>query len=55
MKEKDEEKMVRLGLAAVFVHGQLAARQLDNRLPGNLDRTVDTALELADELIRKTK
>lgn len=52
MKEKDEEKMVRLGLAALFCLPLILAREADEK---NHDKTIDTALELADELIRKAK
>lgn len=50
-KGKDEEKIIRMALAAIFVHGKLCSRLPEE----TLDHMVDTSLELADELIRKTK
>jgi hypothetical protein len=53
-KDKDEEKMVRMALAAVLALPIILARELKPQ-ETNIMGPIDTALDFADELIRKTK
>lgn len=53
-KDKEAEKMIRMALAAVLAIPIIFAREVDEETQ-HVMSPIDSALEFADELIRKCK